>query len=141
MRIAPIAPMLLSIFCGSVVLTGCAVNASTGQQCTNGLAMNISPASATADHTQAAPANQVKFQSVVSPTASPGCAVPTWVMLATPAWTNPDSKDISIDSSSDVSMNGLATCAGATSGPVTLTASFTLGTNAPVTQAVTLTCK
>jgi hypothetical protein len=137
MRIAPV----LSFFGSSLLLTGCAVNASTGQQCTNGLAMNISPASATADHTQAAPANQVKFQSVVSPTASPGCAVPTWVMLATPAWTNPDPKDISIDSSSDVSMNGLATCASATSGPVTLTASFTLGTNAPVTQAVTLTCK
>jgi hypothetical protein len=38
-------------------------------------------------------------------------------------------------------MNGLATCTGATSGPVTLTASYTQGTNAPVTQTVTLTCK
>jgi hypothetical protein len=103
--------------------------------------MSVSPTSATADHTQAAPANQVKFQSIVSPTASPGCAVPAWVMTAAPAWTNPDPKDISIDSSSDASMNGLATCMGATSGPVTLTASFTLGTNAPVTQAVTLTCQ
>ena len=103
--------------------------------------MNITPTSATADHTQAAPANRVKFQALVSPTASLGCAVPTWVMLATPAWTNPDPKDISIDSSSDVSTNGLVTCTGATSGPVTLTASFTLGTDAPVTQAVTLTCQ
>jgi hypothetical protein len=137
MRIVPV----LSIFCGSVLLTGCAVNASTGQQCTNGLAMNISPTSATADHTQAAPANQVKFQSLVSPTASPGCAVPAWVMPAAPAWTNPDPKDISIDGSSDVSTNGFATCTGATSGPVTLTASYTQGTNAPVTQTVTLTCK
>jgi hypothetical protein len=137
MRIA----LVLGIFCGSVLLTGCAVSASTGQQCTNGLVMNISPTSATADHTQVAPANQVKFQSLVSPTASPGCAVPAWVMTAAPAWTNPDPKDISIDSSSDSSMNGLATCTGATSGPVTLTASYTQGTNASVTQAVTLACK
>ena len=133
--------MLLSFFCGALLLTGCAVSASTGQQCTNGLAMNITPTSATADHAQTAPANQVKFQSVVSPTASPGCAVPTWVMLATPVWTNPDPKNISIDSSSDASANGLATCTGATSGPVTLTASFTLGNDAPVMQAVSLTCK
>jgi len=123
MRIA----LLTSVFCGSLLLTDCAVNASTGQQCTNGLAMSISPASATADHAQTAPANQVKFQATVSPTASPGCAVPNWVMTAAPTWTNPDPKNISINSSSDTSANGVATCLGTTNGMVT--------------QTVTLTCK
>ncbi|HXS11734.1 MAG TPA: hypothetical protein VN734_03465 [Acidobacteriaceae bacterium] len=130
-----------SFICAGLLLTGCAVSASTGQQCANGLAMNVSPASATADHAQTSPANQVKFQATVSPTASPGCAVPNWIMTAAPTWTNPDPRDISIDSSSDTSMNGLATCLGATNGPITLTASFTLGTNAPVTQTATLSCK
>ncbi len=102
--------------------------------------MKVSPTSATADHTQASPANQVKFQATVAPTASPGCAVPNWIMTAAPTWTNPDPRDISIDSSSDTSTNGVATCLGATNGAVTLTASFTLGTNAPVTQTATLTC-
>jgi len=123
MRIA----LLTSVFCASLLLTGCAVNASTGQQCTNGLAMSISPASATADHAQTAPANQAKFQATVSPTASPGCAVPNWVMTAAPTWTNPDPKNISINSSSDTSANGVATCLGTTNGMVT--------------QTVTLTCK
>jgi len=137
MRIA----LLTSVFCASLLLTGCAVNASTGQQCTNGLAMSISPASATADHAQTAPANQVKFQATVSPTASPGCAVPNWVMTAAPTWTNPDPKNISIDSSSDTSANGVATCLGTTNGPVTLTASYTMPSEPMVTQTVTLTCK
>lgn len=133
--------LALSFICACFLLTGCAVNASTGQQCTTGLAMNISPASATANHTQSAPANQVKFAATVSPTASPGCAVPNWVTTATPTWTNPDPKNISIDNSSDTSTNGLATCLGATNGAVTLTANYTLGTSAPVTQTATLTCR
>jgi hypothetical protein len=102
--------------------------------------MNISPAEATADHAQAAPANEVKFQTVVTPTASPGCALPAFAIDAAPAWTNPDPRDITIDSSSNPATNGLATCTGATSGPVTLTAEFTFNNNT-LTKTVTLTCK
>jgi len=48
-------------------------------------------------------------------------------MTAAPTWTNPDPKNISINSSSDTSANGVATCLGTTNGMVT--------------QTVTLTCK
>jgi len=133
--------MVLTVLFGSIPLAGCAVSASTSQECASGITMKVTPASAAADHSQAAPGDQVRFQAVVTPTSSPGCATPAWAMTATPTWANPDPKDISIDSSSDTSKNGLATCLGPTNGPVTLTATFTLGTNPPASQAVTLTCK
>src|SRR5579875_3511727 len=124
----------------SPFLSGCAVNAGTGQGCTTGMVMNLNPMDATADHAQAPPGNQVKFQAVVAPTAPPACALPAWLISATPAWTSSDPKDISIDSSSDPATNGTAVCTGSTSGPATLTATFTLGGNT-LTKTATLTCK
>jgi hypothetical protein len=132
------------VLCGlsaPVLLAGCAVSGSTGQSCTSGLLLQVAPASATADHTQAAPGDQVKFSSTLFPTASPtGCPVPQWVMLATPTWTSLDPKDIQIDSSSNTSTNGLATCVGPTNGAATLTASLTFAQTL-VTQTASLTCK
>ena len=135
------AAIVLCGFCASVLLAGCAASGSTGQTCTNGLLLKLTPMDATADHAQAAPANQVKFAASVYPTASPpGCAVPQWVFLATPQWTSTDAKDIQIDSSANAQTNGLATCVGATDGPATLTASFTFS-NTLLTQTASLTCK
>ena len=134
------AAIVLCGFCASVLLAGCAASASTGQSCTSGLLLKLSPMDATADHTQAAPANQVKFAASVYPTASPGCAVPAWVFLATPQWTSTDAKDIQIDSSTNAQTNGLATCVGATDGAATLSASFTFS-NTQLTQTASLTCK
>lgn len=136
MRVA----LLLGALSASAMLTGCAVSGSTGTTCSTTLVMNITPTSATADHTLPAPGNQVRFQTVVAPTAPDGCALPAFLLAATPTWTNPDPKDISIDSSSNPGTNGLATCMGATSGPITLTATFGVG-DTTLTQTTTLTCK
>lgn len=78
--------------------------------------------------------------SVVAPTAPPGCAVPQWLLQATPTWTSTDSKDIQIDSSTNAQTNGLATCSGATNGAATLTATVTFD-NTVLTQTASLTCK
>jgi hypothetical protein len=131
------AMLALAIGCG--LLTGCAVNGGTGQSCEGGLKLMVSPATGTADHTQAAPGDQVKFASTVAPTAPPGCAVPQWLLLASSTWTSTDAKDIQISSANDAT-NGLATCVGPTNGAATVTATFTLGGNT-VSGTSSLTCK
>lgn len=106
-----------------MLLSGCAaVNSSGSTSCTAGFAFNASPATATANHTAAAPGNQQKFNAIISPTVSPaGCPLPAYEVLVSPTWTNPDPLDISISSAQDET-NGTATCNSSTSGAVTLTA-------------------
>ena len=97
------------------------------------LVVTVSPASATADHTAAPPANQVQFAANVSGGTVPsGCAVPAVAMQL--QWAVADTTDVSFGST-----NGLATCVNATSGTTTVTATARQG-NAQGSGTATLTC-
>ncbi len=106
--------------------------------------------SGSVDSTATAPSNQAQFQAsasfIVTQQGSGFCAIPAIGQLLHPQWTNPDPVHITI-SSADDSTNGLATCNGATAGPVTLTATEPSGTiglgsiPAPLTGTVQLTCR
>jgi len=104
-------------------------------------AFSISPSTATADHTAAAPGNSVPF--FAGPVLPKGCvvAIPACVNCWGQTWTVTDSVNVSI--SNNPSDNGTATCLGATSGAVTVTASLSVAgkSTRTVTGSASLTCK
>ncbi len=137
-------PALASFAVASALLTGCGA-AAPG--CIGKSYLNISPSLGTADSSAKAPGNQQQFTAAVGETFSSPystCAVPANEQLVHPVWTNPDPLHISI-SSADDSTNGLATCKGPTSSPITLTATLTAtsgsGTAAALTATASLTCQ
>jgi len=129
---------LLALTVCSLVPVGCANPGSVVCNST-GNTFAVSPATATANHSSAAPGNQAQFSSTLTPTYPAGCPVPAIVVAAYPTWTNPDPLDISISSAQN-STNGLAVCSGMTSGAVTLTSTETT-TQQTYSQNVTLTCQ
>jgi hypothetical protein len=120
----------------SVFLAGCG---AASPDCTLSYVLEVSPATATANHSAAPPGNQQQFRALSQPTAGPGCAIPAYGVEALPVWTNPDPLAISISSAQNQT-NGLATCLTATDGAVTLTATVGTGQTAQ-TKTVSLTCQ
>jgi hypothetical protein len=120
----------------SVFLAGCGV---ASPSCTLTDILEVSPSTATANHSAAPPGNQQQFSAVIQPTGPPGCPIPQYVAEAFPVWTNPDPLAISISSAQNQT-NGLATCLTATDGAVTLTATVGSGQSTQ-TKTVSLTCQ
>ena len=121
----------VAVFLAGLGLLGCGTAAPN---CDSQLVFAVSPATGTADHAAKAPGNQQQFQDVGSyRAAKPGCAVPALAVLQQADWTVSDPVNVSISSAKD-GTNGLATCLGATPGPVTVTASG-------VATTATLTCQ
>src|SRR6266498_3475755 len=89
-------------------VTGC------GQHNCRLTALSVSPTSATLDHLAAAPGNQGQFFAAA--VVSGSCAIPACVNCSGQTWMVSDPINVSI------SNNGTATCVGATSGAVTVTA-------------------
>ena len=121
-------------------LAGC--SAATGTDCNSApLVYNITPASGTANHIAAAPGNQVKFTALESVNYPAGydCPIPSFVFTPFGLFTSSDPINVTIDSSQGPT-NGVATCVGATNGPVTLTATSSTGTSS-LTATATLTCQ
>jgi hypothetical protein len=98
----PWLPVLLS--CG-LVMGGC--GGAAQNSCT--ITANVVPASATADHTLAAPGNQVQFTAQGDAVGNCPLAPDT---LGT--WSTSDPTNVAIN------QQGLATCLGATSTPATI---------------------
>ena len=129
------APSLMAAICG------CAAGAGTAN-CSLTTVITVNPTVATVSHAATPPANQVQFIGAggyAAPSGSVNCAVPAVAWIEYGTWTNPDPDDIQISSASD-NTNGTAVCEKATSGPVTLTGTFTDRLPAPVTKTVQLTC-
>ena len=115
----------------AMLLISCGGNTTMNKDC-NPTGLAINPASGTADHTQAAPGNQVQYAGMLQyPT---GCAVPSVVPVLT--WTTSDTTDTSI--SSGTTNPGLATCLNVTTQPTTITG--TDPTNS-LKGTATLSCK
>ena len=129
--------VILLVLAGcSVFLAGCG---AASPICNMTDVLEVSPATATADHSATPPGNQQQFSAVLAPTGPPGCPIPQVVLLVYPTWTNPAPLAISISSAQDKT-NGLATCLKATTGAVTLTATTGTGLTAQ-SKTVALTCK
>jgi hypothetical protein len=123
------------IFC--VLLVALAV-ASCGGSSThdcNMTAVSISPASAVANHSAAAPGNQQRFTP--GPVLPAGCTPPP-LPFGFATWSVSDPVNVSISNAKDQT-NGVATCNGATAGAITVTATATSG-NGTVSGTATLTC-
>lgn len=131
-----IQAVLCALFVAAAGLIGCASGVGCGPL---QMSMSITPGTATVNHDATAPGNQQKFSAAEFATAQPGCATPALGVLVIPTWTSSDPLDVQISNSSDPSTNGTATCVGATSAPVKLTA--TTGSGANVKTATDfLTC-
>src|SRR4051812_46455739 len=113
------------------ILLGCASN----QDCSisNGT-IQISPLTATADHTGVPPRNQVQFYA--DPTHKPGCYYPQVIgSIRNATWTATDSLNVTISNQNDASY-GLATCLNPASN-VTITATMPDGAK----SSATLSCQ
>jgi hypothetical protein len=122
--------------CACGVFGGCAAAPSnTPVGCS--IYVNVTPATATADHNAASPGNQVQFVGSSGETCTNG-ASPAVVARVYGSWTNPDPINIQISSANDAT-NGTAICKGPTAGAVTLTDTIPLGTST-VAKQVSLTC-
>jgi len=120
---------------GCFALSGCGGTASS-QQCKI-LSINVSPATATVDHTAAPPGNMQHFDAFIG-TVPPGCSFITGNIFDA-TWTVSDSTNVSISNAQD-STRGNATCKGATAGAVTVTATKIESDGSKVSNTALLTC-
>ena len=102
------------------------------QNC-NPIALTISPATATADHTAMPSGNQVQFSGMEQ--FPPGCVEPQVLPVLT--WSTSDTTNTSITNTPGT-MPGVATCINATPQPATITGSLPDGS---LKGTATLTCK
>jgi hypothetical protein len=117
------------------MLTGCAVKPAANSGCT--LVEDIFPATATADHSAAAPGNQVSFGVgfAVGPGSAATCGIPALVPAPSDfTWVSSD--PINAPISNVTATAGVATCVGSTTVPATISA----GSAANI-KVATLTCK
>jgi hypothetical protein len=138
---------LLGLIAAGVVLLlcGCA-GAGSSAGCPTSFVINLSPGEGTADSSSAAPGNQVVFMDAGN-SATPGqpasgteCVSNNLVSSVT--WKSSDSVNVQLVTSPTPlgGMTTTATCVGATTVPVTITASqYSGGLNG--TGTATLTCK
>ena len=126
-----------------VLCSSCSVLLSCGSQpdCSTVSVLRVGPTNAAADHMAKAPDNAVQFtafvgQSLVHPQNA--CGVPTIAAAVKPTWTVSDPTNVTISSAEDAT-NGLATCVGATTNPVTVTGT-TRGSSGAITATATISC-
>ena len=123
----------------SLVLVALLLTTGCGHQDCRSIGLSVSPPSATADHTAAAPGNEAQF--FASAVVRNGCATAACVNCSGQTWTVSDPGNVSI--SNNANDNGTATCLGTTNGAVTVTAtvSATRGSKHTLTQTAMLTCR
>jgi len=105
------------------LLSGCAAVGTDA--CAGTTTYTVTPTTATLDHMAAPPANQQQFTATSVTTYPKGCsiAIPAYVLAPfQTTWSSSDTVNAPIDSTFGQATNGVATCKGATTMPVTLTA-------------------
>ncbi len=121
--------------CGSAPGSGCKV---TGFSLGIGSQTPVIAGSYVADHRAASPGNSVAFTAGEGALSGPGCATPQHLALVPAQWTVADPTNVSISSADDAT-NGVATCLGATDGPVKVSATASQGGFTETASAL-LTC-
>jgi hypothetical protein len=121
---------------GCFSLSGCGGN-SMASDCRI-TAINVTPATASADHAAPAPANTQHFDAFIAAVTPSSCVFITG-NLSTVTWTVSDSMNVSISNVQGPTY-GTATCKGATVGAVTVTATRTESDGTKVSDTASLTC-
>ncbi len=126
------------LLCVMLLLAAC----GDGNKSCQWIALNVSPATATANHSAAAPGNQAQFAA--NGVVSSGCATAQCINC-TPGvtWSVSDAVNVSLTPGPMGQSVVIATCLGATSGAATLTATVpvTSGSAQTVSGTATLTCQ
>ena len=117
-----------------LVLAGCGGKSATMCRINS---INVSPATATANHTAAPPANMQHFDAFIS--SEPAGCVFIQSNLTNATWSVSDTTNVSISNVRDATY-GTATCKGATSGAATVTATVPAGDGTNVSNTASLTC-
>ena len=120
-------------------LTGCGGKIQASNCTVTGI--KVTPATATADHTAAAPMNSQHFTAfpIFGPAGS--CiALNTAVALNNVTWSVSDPVNVTISNVQGPDY-GTATCKNATAAPATITAAGTLPNGSPASATATLGCK
>lgn len=116
--------VLLALLAASCLfVSGCA--AVGKDACAGTTAYTVTPTSVTLDHMAAPPANQQQFVATSVTTYPKGCSIAIPAIIASPyltTWFSSDTVNAPIDSTVGPTTNGVVTCKGATTAPVTLTA-------------------
>lgn len=119
---------------GCFAISGCGGNTTT-TGCKI-LAINVSPATATADHAAAPPGNTQHFDAFIAK-VPPGCAFITGNIFDA-VWSVSDPVNVSVSNTDPT--RGTATCKAATAGAATVTATADAGDGTRVTNTASLTC-
>jgi len=101
------------------------------------LAINVSPATATVDHTASSPGNTQHFDAFIAK-IPPGCEFITGKILDA-VWSVSDPVNVIISNAQDAT-RGTATCKAVTAGAVTVTATKLQSGVPNVTNTASLTC-
>jgi len=117
---------------------GCGGKSSSTPACKL-LAINVSPASATVNHSAAAPGNTQHFDAFASASTPVLGCFEALGNLQNATWSVSDNTNVSISNVHDATF-GTATCNGATSGAATVTAIVPVGDGTNVTNTASLTC-
>jgi len=115
--------LLALLAASSLLVSGCA--AVGKDACAGTTTYTVTPTSVTLDHTAPPPGNQQQFIATSVTTYPKGCsiAIPEYILSPyVTTWSSSDTVNAPIDSTAGPTTNGVATCKGATTGPVTLTA-------------------
>jgi hypothetical protein len=119
---------------GCFALCGCGGNTSSACKT---LAINVSPATASVDHTAAPPGNTQHFDAFIAK-STPGCVHITGNIFDA-VWSVSDPVNVSVDNGTGPT-RGTATCKAATAGAVTVTATAPAGDGTNVSNTASLTC-
>ncbi len=122
----------------SFVAMGCGGKSSTTPACKLA-AINVSPASATINHSAIAPGNTQHFDAFASASTPVLGCFEALGSLQTATWSVSDNTNVSISNVHD-STFGTATCKGATSGAASITATVPVGDGTSVSNTASLTC-
>lgn len=120
----------------TMAIVGCGGHSQPN--CGVAVSLFVAPASATADHTAAAPGNKVSY--VGGDTPPPGCPPTPGPLRLDLKWSVSDPANTTIGNTPNVDY-GIATCINATPSPVTVTATGANSQGTTITGTATLTCK
>ena len=126
LRLVPCFLFVVLLGCGGKSATVCKINS-----------INVSPATATVNHTAAPPGNTQHFDAFIASEPS-GCSF-ILSNLTTATWSVSDTTNVSISNVHDATY-GTATCKAATAGAITVTATVPAGDGTNVVNTAALTC-
>jgi hypothetical protein len=135
-------PMLFALAL-AVFATSCG---TASKNCTGTFTgITVTPTTASADHTAAAPGNEATFFAVAQYSYPSGCAIPEPIQVLTAQWSVSDTADVTITNTPAGQVpGGVATCLDAVALPVTVKATASSPTGLPdgiFTSTAQLTCK